>query len=224
MCPRYDGVADFYEAAFAHYADLGQGTSSAAILACLLGPGGGWCLDVACGTGLHFEAVAATGRRVIGVDISSDQLRIARSRSGQLVRADACRLPFPDAAFETVVCTYLHTDIDEMAPVFGEIARVLQPAGRFVYLGVHPCFGGHFVELLPGGLRLIHRGYWESGWHLDSPYWGRDGLRRRVGVRHVTVAELIGALLAGGLRLSSIAEPDSGTAHAERLALVATRD
>jgi hypothetical protein len=36
----------------------------------LLGPGQGWCLDIACGTGIHFEAITVTGRRVLGVDIA----------------------------------------------------------------------------------------------------------------------------------------------------------
>jgi 2-polyprenyl-3-methyl-5-hydroxy-6-metoxy-1,4-benzoquinol methylase len=39
------------------------------------------CLDVGCGTGLHFGAVAARGYTVVGVDLSADQLRIAASRN-----------------------------------------------------------------------------------------------------------------------------------------------
>jgi hypothetical protein len=66
------------------------------------GPGIGPCLDVGCGTGLHFETVRATGRVAIGVDRSADQLRYARSR-GVCVQADAAMLPFADGAFPMVV-------------------------------------------------------------------------------------------------------------------------
>jgi SAM-dependent methyltransferase len=75
---RYDGFADWYDRTFSFYAY--DESSSAAHLRRLLGPGTGWCLDVGCGTGFNFEAVVATGRRVVGIDISTDQLRLARRR------------------------------------------------------------------------------------------------------------------------------------------------
>jgi predicted TPR repeat methyltransferase len=61
-------------------------------------------LDQGCGTGLYFDALAATGRIVVGLDRSADQLQIARGRSRQLVQADAaircqnCSTPSPTAA------------------------------------------------------------------------------------------------------------------------------
>jgi SAM-dependent methyltransferase len=42
----------------------------------LLGPGGGLCLDLGCGGGLYFAVLASTGRTVVGLDRSADQLRI----------------------------------------------------------------------------------------------------------------------------------------------------
>lgn len=125
--PRYDGIADWYDEAFAGYA-LGD-ASSAAYLRRLLGPGHGWCLDIACGTGIHFGAISSTGRRVLGVDISIDQLRVARRRMPTIIAADAIRLPCADRVFDTVISMYLHTDIDDMAPVFREVERVLRPGG-----------------------------------------------------------------------------------------------
>lgn len=202
---HYDGIAEWYDQAFAGYA-RGE-VSSAAHLRRLLGPGHGWCLDIACGTGIHFVAIVATGRRVLGIDISADQLRVAKRRAPTLVAADAIRLPFADRSFETVTSTYLHTDIDDMAPVFREAERVLRPGGRFVYIGTHPCFVGHFVELRDERTKIIHPGYRDAGWHHESPFFGERGVRRRVGYRHVPLAELIEALLASGLRLAEIEEP-----------------
>jgi SAM-dependent methyltransferase len=143
----------------------------------------------------------------VGVDISSDQLTVASGRLTTLALADATRLPFADGSFDTACATYLHTDVDDIAPVFAEIARVLRPGGRFVYVGTHPCYVGHFVELRGDGARVVHDGYRAAGWHRESPYFGEHGCGRRVGYRHVPVAELVGALLASGLRLTAIEEP-----------------
>jgi SAM-dependent methyltransferase len=224
--PRYDGFADWYDKTFSFYAD--DESSSAAHLRRLLGPGTGWCLDVACGTGFNFEAVAATGRRVLGIDISTDQLRLARRRSGDLVRGDAAVLPFPDRTFDAVTTTYLHTDVDDIAPVFREAKRVLRSGGQLVYIGVHPCFGGHFVELLDERTKVIHPGYRDAGWHVESPYFQEGGVGMRLGYRHVPLAELLGAVIDSGLRLVSIEEPEESrlpeSVTPGMLVVVAVRD
>jgi SAM-dependent methyltransferase len=222
MSARYDGNAEWYDRTFVGYGELEREGSSAAHLVGLLGEGEGWCLDVACGTGLHFRGIASTGRRVIGLDLSGDQLHVARRRSDAVVRGDACTLPFGSERFPAVVCTYLHTDIDDMRPVFREVFRVLRPRGRFVYLGVHPCFRGHFVDVSPDR-RVVRPGYWDTGWRARQD--GRPSeMRRRVGARHATLTELLGALLASGLRLVRVEEGDVGEPFANRVGLVAVRD
>jgi SAM-dependent methyltransferase len=202
---RYDGIAEWYDRTFAGYAR--GDASTASHLRRLLGPGQGWCLDIACGTGIHFEAITATGRPVLGVDISDEMLRLARPRARALVRADAIRLPFPNGSFDTVISTYLHTDIDDIAPVFAEVERVPRSGGLFVYLGTHPCFVGPFIELHDERTQVVHAGYRDAGWHDDSPYFREEGLGRRVGYRHVPLADLVRALIASGLMLTGIEEP-----------------
>lgn len=220
---RYDGFADWYDERFVQYSDVSDPLSSSSILARLLGPGQGLCLDVACGGGLHHQAIRSTGRTVTGVDLSTDQLRVARQRGlATLLRGSATALPFAAASFDAAVCTYLHIDIDDMRPVMAEVARVLRPGGRLVYVGVHPCFWGHFIENPLAPARVVHPGYLETGW-IESPHWRNpEGLRARVGARHVTVSELINAVLRAGLQLEHIEEPPAHTGHADRLAFVAT--
>jgi SAM-dependent methyltransferase len=223
--PRYDGHAEWYDEFFSRYGygDLTDPTSNASHLVRLLGKGSGLCLDLGCGGGLHHAAITSTGRTVVGVDISTDQLRVARRRTENLTRARAGAVPFSDASFQTVISTYLHTDIDDIAPVFAEARRVLEDGGKFVYLGVHPCFWGHFVENPGLTERIIHPGYLETGW-IDSPYLRMpEGLRARVGARHVTVSELINAVVAAGLRIVKLEEPPSKSGHADRIVIVATR-
>lgn len=222
--PRYDGNAEWYDELFARYGDLADPLSSSSLLARLLGPGEGRCLDVACGGGLHHEAIASTGRTIVGVDLSSDQLRVARRRAhAALVRGSAAALPFTDKSFPIVVCTYLHTDIDDMTPVFVEVNRVLRPGGKLVYLGVHPCFWGHFIENPRGPGRIVHPGYLETGW-LNCPYWrSPGGLRDRVGARHATISELVNSVIVAGLTLLGLEESPGATGHADRIVILGAR-
>lgn len=222
---RYEGMADWYDSFFEYY---GEASSSAGHLKRLLGPGSGWCLDLGSGTGIHFEAITSTGREVVGVDISPDMLRVAQKRSPHLFLADVARLPFADESFDTVVSTYLHTDIDDLAPVFREAKRVLRAEGRLVYLGIHPCFTGQFVEYdRKTWTRIIHSGYLDAGWHFDSPHFSEQGVRRKVGYRHVPMSELVGAVLESGLRLEKLEELRGDEPRDEtpaRLALIARKE
>jgi SAM-dependent methyltransferase len=199
---RYDGLADWYEEYNAPAAAANQAAISE-----LLGPGQGPCLDLGCGGGSYFEVIRATGRSVVGLDYSADQLRIARGkRADLLVRADAAALPFADAVFPTVAALWVSSDVDDFAAVVKEAARVLTPGGLLAYYGVHPCFNGPHVQAREDGARIVHPTYRLSGWHPDAPWWGNN-IRRRVGMRHLTLPELLDAFLDAGLIISRVTEP-----------------
>jgi SAM-dependent methyltransferase len=145
---------------------------------------------------------------VTGVDLSSDQLRLARRRAPQgvdLVQADANQLPFEDAAFDAIACSLLHTDVDDFALVLREAARVLRPGGRMAYVGIHPCFVGPFARNPPGEPPELHPGYRNTAWTTEG---FSDGIRRRAGARHVPLAELLNAFFAADLHLVRIVEAD----------------
>jgi SAM-dependent methyltransferase len=204
---RYDGVANWYDGYISRDAAGFTRTVRAAV-ARLLGCGSGRCLDAGCGTGIHISTVQALGWSVVGVDVSGDQLRVARGRTGprsQLVHADAATLPFVDDAFDAAYATLIHTDVEDIAGVFAEVRRVIRPGGRFVYVGTHPCFVGPFAERKPDGIHVLHPGYCDAGWRLEGPGLG-PGIRSRVGVRHVPLGDLLMAVLDAGLTLSAIEE------------------
>lgn len=198
-------------------------------MAALLGPGGGRALlDVACGTGLHFDKVEQQGWRVVGIDLSADQLRVARRRCPVLARSDACAIPLADARFETVVATFIHTDVDDFPGVLQEVARVLAPGGRFVYLGLHPCFVGPFVvrteeertrqlTFTPGygDSRRVHAG--------SGGVSGGAGLNRRVGAKWLSLSEFVCAFIDAGLRICRF-EEWGGTIVPWNVALEATKE
>jgi len=208
--PRYDGLADWYDDEVRHLA-LSHVTGTALkSLIQLLGTGPGMCLDVGCGTGIAIPDLTKLGWSVVGVDISADQLRLAREHTKglaiNLLEADASHLPFPVGSFDVVVSMLTHTDFDDPRAIFAEIYRVLRPGGKFVYVGTHPCFVTPYAERKPGADFLLHPGYRRRGWTRTGPGFGQ-GIRPRVGVNHQTLADFLNAILKSGLLLKEVDEP-----------------
>jgi ubiquinone/menaquinone biosynthesis C-methylase UbiE len=56
------------------------------------------------------------------------------AHSFKLVQAPAQSLPFADASFDTSVCTFVLCSVPDPASVLAEIARVLKPGGRLLFL------------------------------------------------------------------------------------------
>ena len=90
-------------------------------------------LDVGCGEG-EFGVFALDSPPDFGVDLLADRLARARkaARAGTLARADACRLPFADESFASVLAVSVLEHFERPAVALAEIARVLRPGGRFV--------------------------------------------------------------------------------------------
>jgi SAM-dependent methyltransferase len=203
--PRYDGLAEWYDATFV---DTEGGRAARRIVAGLLGEGAGTLLDVGCGTGGHSAAFAELGWTVSGVDHSEDQLRLARARGLDVIHAHAEELPFEDASFDAVVSMWTHTDVDDFPAELREIARVLRQGGRFVYLGAHPCFvGPHSRFIEAKGIPFLHPGYLETGRYTDSPGTSPEGLRAKVGAVHLPLGAFVQTFLDAGFILEHFEEP-----------------
>ena len=218
---RYDGHADWYDRTFGVFAE------DAATLAELLGPGGGQtCLDVGCGSGRYAAVLAELGYRPVGIDVSTDQLRIARGRLRDLARADAAALPVRPASADAAVALYVHTDVEDFGAVVAEVGRALRPGGRLICLGLHPCFLGAFVdrstEDADGALRFVP-GYGAGGWSWRSSRQ-RDGLWRRVGGHHKTLAAFLAAFTGAGFAIEHLRElAGGGTVLPRNIAVAARR-
>lgn len=76
--PRYDGLADWYDR---EIRGLYITPTVLDNLKELLGSGPGKCLDLACGTGIAIPELVKLGWTVTAVDVSEDQLRVAREPS-----------------------------------------------------------------------------------------------------------------------------------------------
>ena len=121
--------------------------TSALELADSLIPVGADVLELGCGAGIPMTARLASGRRLIGVDVSPEQIRRARRNvPGAAFRiADMTTFDAPAEGFDAVVAFYsiTHVPRDTQPALFGRIRSWLRPGGVFIAsLGVEDDPGG----------------------------------------------------------------------------------
>jgi ubiquinone/menaquinone biosynthesis C-methylase UbiE len=123
------------------------------------GQAAGDVLEVGIGTGLNLGCYP-TDVSITGVDLSPSMLEHARRRaaaSGREVAlhvGDAHRLEFPDASFDTVVCTFALCAIPDERRAVAEMWRVLRPGGQ-LRLADHVVSTSAPVRLLQRALELV---------------------------------------------------------------------
>ena len=100
----------------------------------------GVAVDAACGTGRHASMLASRGWQVIGVDATEAMLAVARAKvpGADFRRGRLEALPVEDASVDLVTCALALTHVEDLGPVFAELARVLRPGGRLITTDLHP--------------------------------------------------------------------------------------
>ncbi len=103
-------------------------------------PEGARVLDLATGVAamagqLRFRWPEA---KLCGVDLSAAQLSWARKNHPEVpvARGDASHLPFADATFERVHCSWLLEHVPHPVPILREVRRVLKPGGWCLFTEV----------------------------------------------------------------------------------------
>lgn len=101
-------------------------------------------LDVGCGTGEMAIEIArqAPGACIVGIDPSADMLaeaaaKIHRAGLGGCIsfhRGDGLNMPFPDGAFDGLVCAFCIRNMTDRARAFGQMRRVLKRGATAVIL------------------------------------------------------------------------------------------
>ena len=108
--------------------------------AALLSDASGRTLEVGAGTGFNLEHYPEAVTELVLTEPfgpMADQLRAKIGDSGrpaEVVEAPGEALPFPDDSFDTVALTLVLCTIPDPAAALREIARVLKPGGRFLFL------------------------------------------------------------------------------------------
>jgi SAM-dependent methyltransferase len=165
-------------------------------------------LDLGCGEGQGARHLAAEGTRVVGLDPTWSQLDVARSRAGGPCygRARADALPCRDAAFDAVLVCLALEHVDAFEATFLEVARVLEPRGRFVLVLSHPLLqapGSGWIDD-----RVADEHYWRIGSYLQEDVVV-DEVSPGVAFRfiHRPLSRYVNAMSNAGLLIDELHEP-----------------
>jgi SAM-dependent methyltransferase len=166
-------------------------------------------LDVGTGEGQIARLVAHDGAvLVVGVDPTVAQLELAHQRGGNVgyARANADALPFADDAFDAVVVCLVFEHIAQHEPAIAELARVLEPGGRFAFFLNHPLLqapnSGWIID------HILDEQYWRIG-----PYLVEDVSMEELapGVVlpfvHRPLSQYVNAMARNGLLIERMEEP-----------------
>lgn len=127
-------------------------TSDLNVLGRLVAPEGKDVVDVGCGAGSLVRELTALGARVVGVEVSQEQLATALERDGgggaRYVVGRAESLPFEDGTVDAVLFmrSLHHVPRDQQTQALREARRALRPGG-IVYVA-EPLAEGDFFELV----------------------------------------------------------------------------
>lgn len=143
-------------------------------------------LDLGCGDGLLLELLAERGggarRELAGLDLSAEELALARRRPG-VDRADlrigrAQQLPFRDGQFDGCTSHMALMLMGEVERVAAELARVLEPGGTLAVVLGGGAAGGEACELF---LRLAKPLFLAAPAEQQIPRLGDPRLRTHDG-------------------------------------------
>lgn len=143
----YDKTADLYDKVYSYKDYPAEARALSAFIRRELRSGGNRLLDVACGTGLHVECLAAEWQ-VEGVDLSAEMLARARARNPGVPFHQADMVNFElGRRFDAVTC--LFSSIGYM--------QTLERLGQAI-----ACMGRHLV---PGGVLAVEPWFTPADWH-----------------------------------------------------------
>lgn len=153
-------------------------------------PDRGTVVDLGCGPGEPATRLLAERHRVVGVDLSAVQLRLAQRAApgAAFVRADMTRLALRPGSIDAVASFYAlgHLPPESHAPLLRSVAGWLRPGG--VLLASAPLTAGEDVEADWLGVPMYFGGIGEQATH--------DAVRA-AGL-HLTSAEVIEEDEGGG--------------------------
>ncbi len=168
-------------------------------------------LDVGCGDGQVSRLATSLGAPlVVGVDPTWNQVKVAHQRGGgpAYARAGAAQLPFADASFDAVVACLVFEHIRDVDDAIAEVARVLQPGGRFCFFLNHPLLQTPNSGWIDDQFLDPPEQYWRIG-----PYLVEDETIEEVEKDvyipfiHRPLSRYVNTLAANGLLLERMEEP-----------------
>lgn len=172
----WDRVASDWDIQVGEEGDANRRLNSDPVLWRFLGDVGGLdVLDAGCGTGYLARKLQGRGATVIGVDLSSEMIEIARGRAPEIdFRVDSVSelATVEDASVDRIVSNYVLMDAPDLTGAARAFHRVLRPGGVAALVFSHPCFPqGRRVEEPSGATTYrFESPYFEPGRRVDPPW------------------------------------------------------
>lgn len=167
-------------------------------------------LDIGTGEGQVARMAAADGAEVVGIDPTTNQLSVAVERGGgpEYLRAGAAGLPFADNRFDCVVACLVFEHIDDMDDAIAEVARVLEPGGRFLFFLNHPLLQTPDSGWIDDQFVDPPEQYWRVGSYLSESS-NVEEVEKDVYIRfvHRPLSRYVNALADNGLYVTRMEEP-----------------
>lgn len=169
--------------------------------------GGKRILEIGCGGAQCSIAMAKQGAKVIGMDISEEQLKFAK----KLAEKNKVKIKFiqrdiktltpiksnsQDIVFSAIALHY----VDNLDKCFKEVYRVLKKRGIFIFSLNHP-----FTRTVNSKTLKLEDSYFNTG-KITKVF--SDKTKKLVAYNH-TISELHDVLIKSGFLVEKILEPDS---------------
>jgi SAM-dependent methyltransferase len=168
-------------------------------------------LDVGTGDGQVARLALANGADVaVGVDPTAAQVVVAHARGGgpAYARAGAGALPFAASSFDAVVACLVFEHIRDVDDAIAEVARVLEPGGRFLFFLNHPLLQTPSSGWIDDQVLDPPEQYWRIG-----PYLLEDETIEEVEKDvfipfiHRPLSRYVNAMAANGMLVHHMEEP-----------------
>ena len=189
-------------------------------------------LDVACGNGVFARRLTQLGAKVVATDFSARFLELAKARTTEY--ADRIEYRLADATdedqllalgeerFDAAVCNQALMDMPVVEPLLRALARLLTPAGRFVFAVPHPAFNSlgcrWGVESVVQDGQLVQTRHVIVDNYLNVPPGKGPGMPNEPAPHwyfHRPLNVLLGACFAAGFVLDGLEEPAFGPEDAD---------
>jgi SAM-dependent methyltransferase len=170
----------------------------------------GRVLDLGTGEGQVARALRSRGVDVIGFDPFLGQIRVAAERGGAVAYGVGAAQAIPTAAesVDAVVACLVFEHIDHMDEAIAEVARVLRPGGRFLFLLNHPLLQTPNSGWIDDQILDPPEQYWRLGEYLNEAVTVEEvGKGIFVKFIHRPLSRYLNALAAAGLTLVRMDEP-----------------
>jgi SAM-dependent methyltransferase len=166
-------------------------------------------IDIGCGEGRLTRDLKQLGHEVIGIDSSRSLVAAARELDPTMdIRlGDAAALPFDDASADLAVAFMSLHDMRTMCASVREVARVLEPGGRFCLAIVHPINSAGRFETIDADSPFVIRGTYLGAFDYADTV-EREGLSMTFHSRHRPLEHYFLALENSELLIEALREPN----------------